>query len=285
MIPVTTYQETVIVKKYCKANLFGSRNLMAGSFRSLSKQTTVFCDFDGPIVDVSDRYYSTYRLALADTREFYTELSSQPPVTDNIKQHILTKEQFWQMKQNRTPDLEIAQRSGLSDEMTTYFLSQVVEIVNRPSLLEQDKLQAGASWALNLLRAEGAKLILVTLRDQNEATRILAENGLLGLFTGIYGSGDNQAAYQNYAEYKTQLLKKAMIEHSTQAGRDNAWMIGDTEADVLAGQAMGIPTIGLTCGIRSHQQLSQLTPTAIELNLFSAAHYLLGVNCQQVCVG
>ena len=258
---------------------------MAGSFRSLSRQTTVFCDFDGPIVDVSDRYYSTYHLALADTKKFYAELSSRPSVTDHIKQYILTKEQFWQMKQNRTPDREIAQRSGLTAEMTDYFLAQVLEIVNRPNLLEQDKLQPGASWALNLLRAEGAKLILVTLRDQTEATRILAENGLLSLFTGIYGSDDSQSAYQNYADYKTQLLDRAMSEHSTQAVRDNAWMIGDTEADILAGQAMGIPTIGLTCGIRSHQQLSQLEPTAVEPNLFSAAHYLLGVNCPQVCVG
>ena len=258
---------------------------MAGSFRSLSRQTTVFCDFDGPVVDVSDRYYSTYRLALADTNKFYAELSSQPEVTDEAKSHVLTKAQFWQMKQNRTPDREIAQRSGLNEETTDYFLAKVQDIVNRPNLLEQDKLQTGASWALNLLRAEGAKLVLVTLRRQDQATRILSENGLLGLFAGVYGAGDSQAAYQNYTDYKTQLLSKAMAEHSTQAGRDDAWMIGDTEADVLAGQAMGIPTIGLTCGIRSHQQLSQLQPTAIELNLFSAVHYLLGVNCPQPCVG
>jgi len=30
---------------------------------------TVFGDFDGPLVDVSDRYYNTYQIALSNTRE------------------------------------------------------------------------------------------------------------------------------------------------------------------------------------------------------------------------
>ena len=257
---------------------------MAGSLRSLSKQTTIFCDFDGPVVDVSDRYYSTYHLALADTDRFYREFSPQCHAEGNFHQHVLTKEQFWQMKQNRTPDREIAQRSGLSGEQIDFFLARVIKIVNRPDLLQQDKLQPGVSWALNSLRTEGFKLVLVTLRDRDEATDILEQHGLRSLFAGIYGTDDSTAAYQNYAELKTQLLDRAIRDHSTLTSKQPAWMIGDTEADIFAGKAMGIPTIGVTCGIRSHQQLNLLEPTRIELDLRSAAHYLVGINCPQACV-
>jgi phosphoglycolate phosphatase len=256
---------------------------MAGSPRSLSKQTTVFCDFDGPVVDVSDRYYSTYQMALADTARFTQEFSPELRVADRLSQPVLTKAQFWQMKQNRTPDREIAQRSGLSGEQIDFFLDRVLKIVNRPVLLQQDKLQPGVSWALNLLRTEGAKLILVTLRDRDEANSILEQHGLRSLFTAIYGTDNSQAAYQNYAELKTQLLDRAIRDHC-HVSKQDAWMVGDTEADILAGRAMGIPTIGLTCGIRSHQQLNLLEPTRIETDLLAAAHYLVGIGCSQVCV-
>jgi phosphoglycolate phosphatase len=256
---------------------------MAGSPRSLSKQSTVFCDFDGPVVDVSDRYYSTYQMALADTARFTLEFSPELQVANPHSQQVLTKAQFWQMKQDRTPDREIAQQSGLGGEQIDFFLARVLKIVNRPALLQQDKLQPGVSWALNLLRTEGAKLILVTLRDRHEANDILEQHGLRRLFTAIYGTDNSQAAYQNYAELKTQLLDRAIREHC-HANKQDAWTIGDTEADILAGRAMGIPTIGLTCGIRSHQQLNLLEPTRIETDLLAAAHYLVGIGCSQVCV-
>ena len=34
------------------------------SLDSISLEQVVFCDFDGPIVDVSERYYQTYRKGL-----------------------------------------------------------------------------------------------------------------------------------------------------------------------------------------------------------------------------
>ena len=280
-MPVTTYRETVIVKKDCVINPSGNVKLMPGFSRNFPKPITVFCDFDGPIVDVSDRYYSTYHLALTDTAEFYSELSTQ--VFKQSQLTILTKMQFWQMKQERIPDREIALQSGLDGEMTDFFLQRVTEIVNSADLLHQDKIQPGVTWALGLLRAQGCKLILVTLRDQDEATRILEQHGLRELFNGIYGTGNSQAAYQNYSQLKTKLLAKAMHEHQVTQANSDSWMIGDTEADLLAGIAMEIPTIALTCGIRSEQKLTPFKPTLIKDDLLCAAHYLVGINSLQAC--
>ncbi len=281
---MTTDREAVIVKKDCVTNFTGSINSMPGLPRSLSKLITVFCDFDGPVVDVSDRYYSTYYQALTDTAKLYREFSSPRSIDPEPDFTFLTKTQFWQMKQNQTPDLEIARQSGLNAAQSNFFLQRVAEIVNCSDLLHQDKIQPGVTWALGLLKSQGTKLILVTLRDRDEAIGMLEQHGLRQLFSGIYGTASRHAAYQNYSEIKTKLLKRAMREHQvTTRHLEHSWMIGDTEADVLAGQAMGISTIALTCGIRSHQKLTQLQPTLIKTDLLCAAHHLVGMNSLQMC--
>jgi phosphoglycolate phosphatase len=259
---------------------------MAGFHRSLSKPNTIFCDFDGPIVDVSDRYYSTYHLALTDTAKFYREFSPHPLTHSScqLQLAILTKAQFWQMKQNRVPDREIACQSGLAAAQIDFFLQRVVEIVNGADLLQQDKIQPGVTWALGLLKSQGCRLILVTLRDRHEAIEMLEQHQLRQLFTSIYGTDNNRDAYQNYAEVKTKLLQQAMHEHQVTSGdAAQSWMIGDTEADILAGRAMGISTIAVTCGIRSEQQLRQFQPTLIKPDLLCAAHCLVEVNSLQIC--
>jgi phosphoglycolate phosphatase-like HAD superfamily hydrolase len=237
---------------------------------SFSQQVTVFCDFDGPLVDVSNRYYKTYQLGLADTQASYQAKGIILPI------HRLEKQQFWNMKQNRVPDVEIAMRSGLRGEQIDFFLGRVIEIVNQPVLLREDRLQAGVSWALALLHSQGVQLVLVTLRCETQATQILRNHGLTRLFSGIYGTADRDAAYQNQAELKTQLLAKALAEQSLLVERPiSAWMVGDTEADIIAGQALSLPTIALTCGIRSQAYLKQFQPTRIHNDLLAATHYLL----------
>lgn len=239
----------------------------------LSSPTTLFCDFDGPIVDVSERYYSTYQLGLAEIQSFYRTAGISLPV------RILSKEQFWRMKQERTPDIEIAMRSGLQGQQSDHFLQRVTRIVNQPALLHQDQLQPGVRWALALLQAQGVRLVLVTLRCQTQATQMLQSYGLGHVFSEIWGTQDSNAAYSNQSDHKTQLLEKAIAHLSWENYLlANAWMIGDTEADVLAGKAMNIPTIAVTCGIRSHNYLQKLQPTRIHTDLLSAVHYLVNVN-------
>lgn len=227
-------------------------------------QLTLFCDFDGPIVDVSDRYYHTYQLGLAEIEAAYERQGLTLPL------RYLSKQQFWQMKQERTPDVKIAMRSGLQGEQIHIFLERVKQIVNQPDLLNQDQIQPGVRWALALLRSQGVRLVLVTLREQSQAIQMLQEHGLETLFSGIWGARDDGAAYLNQSEHKSRLLKQAVAH--TQA--TSAWMVGDTEADILAGQAAHMPTIALTCGIRSRAYLQKFQPTRIHSDLLSASHFL-----------
>ncbi len=231
---------------------------------------TVFCDFDGPIIDVSDRYYGTYRMSLSKIEQRYEKRGRSLPISP------LTKDQFWSLKQHRVSDVEIALRSGLPKDVIDSFLSCVKSLVNHTDLLHKDRLQPNVLWALDYLHSKGIPLVLVTLRCQKQVEEILRANNLLHLFSNIYGTKDEGAAYINAAEWKTSLLKKAWHRHLCQYGRPlQSWMIGDTEADVLAGQAVGIPTIAVTSGIRSESYLSRFEPTQTCPDVFSAVRYLL----------
>jgi len=229
-----------------------------------SKTLTVFCDFDGPLVDVSDRYYTTYRIALDRTCKYNQSYEFHFRATP------LSKEQFWHMKQERICDQEIALRSGLQVQHIPYFVQQVRTIVNDPFLLRKDKFHQGVNWALARLHSEGICLVVVTLRCQEQVTQLLSNYGLLRLFSGVYGTSDETIAYPNNVACKTALLRQAVAEQ----GAKQACMIGDTEADILAAQAVGIRAIALTCGIRSFSYLQQFHPDHIESNLLHTAHQI-----------
>lgn len=230
---------------------------------------TVFCDFDGPVVDVSDRYYTTYQLALTDVQE------SHEAAGVGLSIRGLTKETFWLMKRDRLPDMEIAKQSGLHGEQIEQFLHRVQHIVNQPTLLHQDTLQPGVREALILFHTLGAQLVLVTLRQQAQVIQILREHDLLHLFHAVRGVSAIEVAYQNSVQHKIQLLADTLSQEPfCRSCRDQAWIIGDTEADILAGQAAGISTIALTCGIRSPGYLKQFDPSRMHRDLSSAAYDL-----------
>jgi phosphoglycolate phosphatase len=237
---------------------------------TLSRGATLFCDFDGPIADVSDRYYNTYKLAIAATQAAYATQGLQLPI------RILSKAQFWHMKQNRIPDLTIADWSGLVGDEVLYFMGQVEQLVNQPALLHQDRLQPGVREALVQLQAQGIRLVIVTLRQSAQVLQFLQAHELATAVSQIYGATDDATAYPNRVEHKVAQLRGAIADQARLGyAVDPTWMIGDTEADICAGQAAGIPTIGLACGIRSRDYLSTLQPTYLRCDLNSAIQTLL----------
>ncbi|MGB7414919.1 MAG: HAD family hydrolase [Thermosynechococcaceae cyanobacterium] len=235
-----------------------------------SSRLTLFCDLDGPLIDVSQRYYQTYRTALTRVQRQYQLQGLSLLLTP------LGAQQFWEMKQVRRPDVEIAGCSGLRGPQIDAFLQQVQEIVNHPRVLAQDRVQPGVRESLARLHRWGVRLAVVTLRSQAQAVRILQHYDLAHWFTCIRGAQNDRAAYDNYADHKQALLAEVMARPEFTGG-NQMWMIGDTEADVLAAQAQGIDSVAVTCGMRSHSYLQQLQPTVIHANLATATSFLLGV--------
>jgi phosphoglycolate phosphatase len=229
----------------------------------------VFCDLDGPLIDVSERYYKTYQLALAEVQAHAQSQGNELSLTP------LSAAQFWHMKQERMPDTDIARCSGLRGEEGERFLSTVQERVNQPHLLQQDRLQSDVVRSLQILQQQGIEVSVVTLRCQGEAFQVLRNYQIDHFFSQIQGTHDPLAAYQNYAVCKQQLLSDVLRQSRINPDQTDCWMIGDTEADVLAGQRLGFSTIAVTNGIRNYRYLEKLHPTSIQPNLSHAIDYLL----------
>ncbi len=230
-------------------------------------QRVIFCDFDGPIVDVSERYYRTYRRGLTEITLMYrqahcAELTITP----------LSKQQFWYQKRNRVADLDIAMRSGIPEGWFEIYMQQVENLVNHASLLCWDEIQPSAKAALMYLRQANVRLVLVTLRHPRQVKAFLKSKGLAHFIDGIYGASTLAAAHLNRVEQKRTLLEQAIIQQKSQGYcTQDSWMVGDTEADVLAAQAVGIPSAALSCGVRSKDYLETLEPTEIYDELLTAA--------------
>lgn len=244
----------------------------------MSTGSTLFCDFDGPIADVSDRYYHTYTWALRATQEAYAQRNVTLPI------RRLTKAQFWYMKQNRVPDTTIADWSGLAGQEIDDFLGHVERLVNQPTLLHQDQLQPGARAALAALQERGIRIVIVTLRQAAQVLDFLHQHDLATMISQIYGAQDATSAYPNRTEHKVAQLQEAIADQNRLGfSTAHSWMIGDTEADICAGQATQTSTIALTCGIRSSVYLKGFSPTYIQRDLYAAVEYLL-IRCQPAFV-
>ena len=234
-------------------------------FQAPSRQV-LFCDFDGPIVDVSERYYRTYRLGLSTLQADYQNHHGEA-----LPLQLLSKNQFWCMKRNRVADTEIAIRSGVPESLVDTLLQQVTRIVNHPHLLQWDAIQPGAEAAIHQLKHMGLRLVVVTLRHPRQVQAFLQAHDLSQYIDEIFGASDINAAQLNRAEQKVSLLERAIASQNTQGYQTRpTCMIGDTEADIIAGQRAGIATVALTSGIRSQEYLTRYQPTSIEPNLLMA---------------
>ena len=231
--------------------------------------STIFCDFDGPIVDVSERYYATYQQGLTWVKNQSIESN------ESIYIRQLTKSQFWTFKQNRIPDRQIAHWSGLEGHHIDTFLDQVSRTVNQPSLLVYDRIQPRAHAALALLQQCHIRVVVVTLRCPDQVRGFLAQENLDWAVSDLFGMSNLGAAYTNQANHKVERLQAAMAVQQQQGyGLQGAYMVGDTEADIMAGQALGIDTMALTCGIRSSNYLQDFRPTHMMPDLWAVAQQL-----------
>ncbi len=250
-----------------KFSLGGVSAVPAKQAGAVTPKKVIFCDFDGPIVDVSERYYQTYCLGLSVIEQAQLETNNTA-----LALQPLSKAQFWKMKRNRVADIEIAVRSGLPVDLFEPFMQQVERIVNHPSLLQWDCLQPTALGALHYLKQRNMRLVLVTLRHPRQVQDFLQVQGLEPLIDEVYGALDMNAALANRVEQKRELLRQAIAQQEAQGHlTQDSWMVGDTEADILAGQSAGLSTAALSCGVRSKHYLQHLQPSKIYDCLMTAA--------------
>ncbi|MGG6294294.1 HAD family hydrolase [Leptolyngbya sp. AN02str] len=212
-------------------------------------------DFDGPIMDVSERYYRVYQYCLETVRK--------PEQAINL----LSKAEFWALKRSQIPEREIGNRSGLCDDQALAFAKLRKQTVHTQPYLIYDKPIPGAIDTLVEIQARGYDLAVMTMRRTSELNEAFERCNLGRFFRADrrYCLSDN---YVKTADTKDKplLMKRALAELPPA----ETWMVGDTEADIIAAKTYGIPVIAVTSGIRDRDRLSLHQPDAIAANLTEA---------------
>ncbi|MFN6153726.1 MAG: HAD family hydrolase [Dolichospermum sp.] len=218
-------------------------------------------DFDGPIMDVSERYYRVYQLCLEKTRY------PQQTITE------LSKAEFWQLKRSHTPEIQIALQSGLDAQQGQEFSQIRKQIVHTLPYFQYDVLVPTALETLTKVQAAGVDLAVMTMRRVRELDYAFNQYNLSQFFpeNRRYCLSNDYVKTRD-VEDKPLLMARALAELPPAA---DTWMVGDTEADITAAKKHDIKIIAVESGIRDRSQLASYQPDMIVTDLKTAVDFIL----------
>jgi phosphoglycolate phosphatase-like HAD superfamily hydrolase len=218
-------------------------------------------DFDGPIMDVSERYYRVYQLCLEKTRY---------PEQTIIE---LSKAEFWQLKRSHTPELQIALKSGLDPQQGQEFSQIRKQTVHTLPYFQYDALIPTALDALSKIQSAGVDLAVMTMRRVRELDYAFNRHNLAEFFpeNRRYCLSNDYVKTRD-VEDKPLLMARALAELPPVT---DTWMVGDTEADITAAKKHDIKIIAVESGIRDHTQLTSYQPDLIVPDLKTAVDFIL----------
>jgi phosphoglycolate phosphatase-like HAD superfamily hydrolase len=223
----------------------------------------IITDFDGPIMDVSERYYQVYLLCLQQTQQ------PGQAVT------LLSKDEFWAMKRSQVPEAEIGRRSGLQPDQAQEFSQRRREQAHQLIHMQHDRLIPSALAALTAIQKSGIDLVVMTMRRDRELAYAFSQAPLAPFFPP-------ERCYclaNDYIKTKDELDKPLLMARAVAElpPAERTWMIGDTEADIAAAHSQQIPIYGVLSGIRDRETLGKYQPEKIVADLQTAVTEILKI--------
>ena len=208
---------------------------------------TVYLDLDGPVLDVSARYYAVHRHLCASASLDGGELA-----------------RFWAAKRERV--LLAALLATEDPEQIRRYREAWTALIETDEYLALDRLQPGAHEAVARL-GERFRVVIVTLRQDEE--RVRQEIARLVPQGHIHAIRCGSPLLPCGEEVKAGLFREDMAHHKAVAA------IGDTEIDIRAGKAAGLRTVAVLNGIRCERLLLHEQPDLIVGDLGEAVSALL----------
>lgn len=196
---------------------------------------TLYLDLDGTILDVRRRLYSIHRDTVKD-----------------LGGEALPEEVYWEAKRQQLPEEIMAKKSNV-DNVQKYIGLRRGKL-ELPEYLEYDELIPHALESLSELKRSN-RLVLVTGRKSKENLyKQLQRFKIAPLFDRVLTGGDSEEQWR---------LKVRLICSDSHFEPQDSVIIGDTEADILAGKNLHMTTIAVLSGIRSKNKLVSSQPDHI----------------------
>ncbi len=185
-------------------------------------------DFDGTIINVAHRDYAIYCKLVSD-----------------LSGLTLPFERYWSMRRARTDIHLILSQSGISEKNdVNTFLQQRAEMIEDEKYLALDTVIPGVKEAIMLNRTLFSPYLVTT---RNYVERLYWQIGKLGLTTVF----DNIIVAR---KQKTDAYSK--VNHLK-------IIVGDTENDIDAANALCVVSIGVLSGIRNAATIQMFHPQFI----------------------
>ena len=203
-------------------------------------------DFDGPLIDVQDRYYRAYLESLADSRI--------------SKEQILSKEDFWRLKQNRVTDLEIGLLSSLSLNESKSSAEIRKDLSFKHEYLALDRLFDDVYEVLDYLKLQNITFFVVTLRRKKQLQHAIKQFKLEKHLSSerLFAINDDQKIVNDIQDKYIEVVNAINKLHLNSL---ETWIIGDADTDIhVAKLARCSKVISISRGIRSKEQLELLKP-------------------------
>ncbi len=228
---------------------------------NVPKMLRLITDFDGPIMDVSERYYCVYQYCLQQTKLPHQSVNQ------------LLKAEFWQLKRSQVPERQIAIMSGLTEEQAPAFARLRKQTVHTMPYLKYDRPVPGAIATLEKIQDLGLDLVVMTMRRERELNAALEKYDLGRFFPSArrYFLSNDYVKTKD-TEDKPKLMERALQELPTAS---DVWMVGDTEADLIAAKTYKLKAIGVLSGIRDRSRLELHQPDLIVNNLAEAVEAIV----------
>lgn len=176
-------------------------------------------DLDGTLIDVRLRHYQVYADCLR-------EAGIEP----------LAPGAYWSRRRAGESTLRIAAETP--GPIFSRFTSLWNERIETPRYLDMDRAFSGTRSLLDSLAGDHELLLLTLRRNRAALESQLQRLGLERPFRRVICADNGQASD------KAALLAGAGAVHDT-------WVIGDSEADIALGRAIGARTLSVSCGVRS----------------------------------
>ncbi|WP_414552542.1 HAD family hydrolase [Anabaena sp. CCY 0017] len=224
----------------------------------------IFTDFSGPLIDISDRHYHVYKYCVSKCKK-----------SDQLVK-FLSKEDFWQLKKARVNQEKIAILSGLQQDQAELFMEQYKKNINNFHYMAYDKPIIGVEEALKTAKKANIDLVLITMRRVKELEFAFNSYNLKQLKQffpehQIYCVSDDYIKTHDI-EDKPLLLEKALAELTPVS---DTWMIGDTEADIIAAKRYNLKSVAVLSGSRNYTQLDIYKPYIIVNDILEAINFII----------
>jgi len=199
-------------------------------------QLIVF-DLDGTLVDAFDDITSAVNFALS-------EMGLPPRTTRDVRKYV----------GNGARRLMERVLNDIGEKVTDAGLDRSVALWRDYSLehpVDKARLYPGAEAALDRLRTLSIKTALLSNKIHEVTLGVLKTLGIEDRFDLVLGEG---------GRFPRKPAPDALLHIMQQLGAEprRTWMVGDGEADVLAGRVAGCKVCGVTSGLLNADELVRL---------------------------